>query len=101
MHAGSIALHVAKYMERRTSLAVTKMPGSGKRYLWSWGDRYLGSTQERLVSTAAKAETQELIGIGTIELFLIGQNLLRLGGPGGCEQPKKGVSDDMITAGRY
>jgi hypothetical protein len=90
MHAGSIALHVAKYVERRTSLAVAKMPGSEKRYLRSWGDRYLGSTREGLVSTAAKAETQELIGIGTIELFSIGRNLLRLGGPGGCERPKRG-----------
>jgi hypothetical protein len=85
MHAGSIALHIAKYVERQTSLAVAKMPGSGKRYLRSWGDRYLGSTRAGLVSTAAKAETQELIGIGTIELSSIGRNLLQLGGPGGCE----------------
>jgi hypothetical protein len=76
MHAGSIALHVAKYLEWWTSLAVAKIPGSGERYLWSWGDWYLGSTQEGSGSMVAKAKTHEVIGIGTIALFSIGPNLL-------------------------
>lgn len=83
-----MAFQVVKYVARCASLAVAKMAGSGNRYLRSLGDRYLGSTWEGSQSTAAKASTQELIGIGKMGLFLTGRNLSRVEGDG-CGRPAK------------
>jgi hypothetical protein len=66
MQAGSIACQVRRYFTRRTSLAPRKMPGSGKIYFRSFGERYRPSTREGLSSTAANALHQAAIGSGAM-----------------------------------
>lgn len=77
MQAGSIARQVEKYLSRRRGLAPRKIPGSGKTYLRSFGDRYRWSTREGSLSTLAKALDQAGIGKGAKGRSMIDSNLLR------------------------
>ena len=77
MQTGSIAFQVRRYFARRTALAPRKMPGSGKTYLRSSGERYRSSTRDASSLTAAKALDQAGIDSGAMGRSVFDWNLLR------------------------